>query len=73
MMGLYYSKIFNTTAQFNYRPSRHTKQYLSEQSFYSSLTTPRGAPATRLSHASFSTQLKTAISSSLSHCLLTLP
>jgi len=41
MMGLYYTQTFNITAQFDYRLSRHTEQYLSEQTLYSSLTIPR--------------------------------
>jgi hypothetical protein len=32
-MGLYYPEIFDTTAEFNYLLSKHTKQYLSINSF----------------------------------------
>jgi hypothetical protein len=31
-MGLYYSQIFDTTPEFNYRLSKNTKQYLSVNS-----------------------------------------
>jgi hypothetical protein len=39
-MGLYYSQIFNTTAESNYQHSEHTRIYVSEQPFYSSVTIP---------------------------------
>jgi hypothetical protein len=74
-MGLHYSQIFNTRSEFDYRLSRHAEQYLSEQPFYSSFTITRVSPEaspTGLSQAGFSTQLKTALSSSLSRCRLTL-
>jgi hypothetical protein len=68
MMGSYYRQIFNITVQFNYQLSRHTEQYLSEQSPYSSLTIPRvplQSTSTGLSRAGFSTQLKTTLHSDL--------
>jgi hypothetical protein len=53
----------------------HNSLYLSEHSPYSSLIFPRvpqQSTSTGLSQAGSSTQLKTALSSSLSHCQLTL-
>jgi hypothetical protein len=50
------------------------KQYLSEQPFYSNFTIPRVSQETPLkavSQEGFSIQLKTTLSSSLSHCPLT--
>jgi hypothetical protein len=64
MMGLYYSQIFNTAAEFDSRLSKHAKSYLSERPFYSNFAIPcvsQETPATGLSQAGFSTQLKTAL------------
>jgi hypothetical protein len=64
----------NTTAPFNHWLSRHTKQYLSEHS-YSNFTISRVSQqfaSTGLSRAVFSTQLKTTLFRSLSHCPLAL-
>jgi hypothetical protein len=65
-----------TTVKFNLLFPKHNKKlYLSEQSFYSSLRIPRApqqSASTGLSQAGFSAQLKTALSSSLSACTLTL-
>jgi hypothetical protein len=75
MMGLHYSQIFNARADFNYQLSKHTRTYLSEQPFHSTFIIPcvsQETPPTGLSQAGFSTKLKTALSSSLSRCPLTL-
>jgi hypothetical protein len=65
-----------STVKFNVLFPKHNKKlYLSEQSVYSSLTIPRApqqSASTGLSQAGFSTHLKTALSSSLSACTLTL-
>jgi hypothetical protein len=64
-MGLYFSEVFNTTTDSDYQHCKHTKQYLSEQPFYSSFTIPRVSRETSLrtlSQAGFSKQLQQCIS-----------